>query len=332
MDEFCLAMDNYFTLPKVIKKLWDFGVGVVGTARFRSKAWPPKILKDVSKEKARFNEFYYMIDEFGTLVARWMDNGMVFCVSTLHRPGNMIKWLWKRPRVTILNKHHVSKIWGDKGTAQICIPTLIDDYNHWMDGVDVSDQRISYYHPTNLVCQRTWLPIFLQLLSIIRNNAYLVHCQFMGDTSFPHKKFTLRMINWFMKKCEEYVLTTTETESPKKTGTIATTSHLRNRVLKTPYHKKRQPSSIETLNFNFPRRFHQPDELHSLSTVNNSIGRGTCVMCSVKWPQLKAENPSLEFQREVSQTVKHCSYCLVHSRGSKTSFLCKKHFCEFHKK
>ena len=174
METFCLAMDNYFTLPKVIHKLREIGVGVVGTARFRSNGWPPKALKDISKDKARFNEFYYTIDNFGTLIARWMDNGMVFCVSTLHRPGNMIKRLRKRPRVTNNNKNHVSKIWGDKGTVQIFIPTLIDDYNHWMGGVDLCDQRIAYYHP-NLRCNRNWIPMFMQLMSIVRNNCYIVY-------------------------------------------------------------------------------------------------------------------------------------------------------------
>ena len=35
MDKFCIAMDNYFTLPKVIKALRDKNIGIVGTARFK---------------------------------------------------------------------------------------------------------------------------------------------------------------------------------------------------------------------------------------------------------------------------------------------------------
>ena len=72
----------------------------------------------------------------------------------------MIRRLQKRPWVTINNKNYASKIWGDKAKAQICIPTLIDGHNHWMGGVDVSDQKISHYHPTNLIYQRTRLPFF----------------------------------------------------------------------------------------------------------------------------------------------------------------------------
>ena len=28
----------------------------------------------------------------------------------------------------------------------IHIPKLVDEYNHWMGGVDIVDQRIVYYH------------------------------------------------------------------------------------------------------------------------------------------------------------------------------------------
>eukprot|EP00957_Ditylum_brightwellii_P116460 8883551-Ditylum_brightwellii.AAC.1 len=35
MGQFCLAMDNYFTVPKVIACLCEMNTGVVGTSRFR---------------------------------------------------------------------------------------------------------------------------------------------------------------------------------------------------------------------------------------------------------------------------------------------------------
>ena len=96
------------------------------------------------------------------------------------------------------------KIWGDKGATKIYIPTLIDDYNYWMGGVDVADQRIAYYHPSKLICQQNWIPIFIQLLSIIRNNAFIVHSKSMGKNWSPHKVFTQNMIAWLMlRACEE---------------------------------------------------------------------------------------------------------------------------------
>ena len=77
MSTFCIAMDNYFTLPGIIKKLRDKGISVVGTARFKNN-WPPKELKVIDKKDAQFNDFFYTYDENGTLIARWMGNGLVF--------------------------------------------------------------------------------------------------------------------------------------------------------------------------------------------------------------------------------------------------------------
>ena len=34
MKNFCIAIDNYFTLPGAISKLRELGIGIVGTARF----------------------------------------------------------------------------------------------------------------------------------------------------------------------------------------------------------------------------------------------------------------------------------------------------------
>ena len=76
-----------------------------------------------------------------------MDNGLVFCVSIINMPGEIIKRTRKRPRKTKLNSRHVDAIFGKNGKAEIFIPTLIDDYNHKMGGVDLVDQRIAYYQP-----------------------------------------------------------------------------------------------------------------------------------------------------------------------------------------
>ena len=81
MDKFCIAMDNYFTLPKVIKCLRELGVGVVGTARFR-RNWPPQFLKDVKQTDVTFNEFHYCFFE-NTLLARWIHRRQDHCPSTL---------------------------------------------------------------------------------------------------------------------------------------------------------------------------------------------------------------------------------------------------------
>ena len=173
MSMFCIAMDNYFTLPGVIKQLRDKCIGVVGTARFK-QSWPPKELKDIDKNDAEFNDFYYSYDEHGTLIGRWMDNTLVFLVSTIHRVGSIVQRERRRPQKTVTNKNHVDRVWGTSGKKKIYIPSLVDCYNHWMGGVDLADQRISYYMP-DLRCRRNWIPLFIQLLGMIRNNSYIIY-------------------------------------------------------------------------------------------------------------------------------------------------------------
>ena len=75
-----------------------------------------------------------------------MDNGLVFCMSTLHKVGKIVLRKGKRPCKTGRNKNHVDQVWGDEPVKEIDIPTLINDYNHWMGGVDLYNQQISYYH------------------------------------------------------------------------------------------------------------------------------------------------------------------------------------------
>ena len=47
------------------------------------------------------------------------------------------------------------------------IPQIINDYNHWMLGVDLVDQLIAYYRP-KIRCRCTWMPLFLHGADIIR--------------------------------------------------------------------------------------------------------------------------------------------------------------------
>ena len=112
-------MDNYFTLPKVCKKLGDLGIGVLGTAHGQGDEWPPPELNDTSlKSKVghvMFNSLFWTVDEFGTLVACWMDNSLVYIVTTVHNIKDTVKKERKRPRVTIKNKRHVDTVWDTLG-------------------------------------------------------------------------------------------------------------------------------------------------------------------------------------------------------------------------
>ena len=78
----------------------------------------------------------------------------------------------KRPRETPNNKKNVRLVWKEASRAEIEAPVAIDDYNHWMLGVDLADQLIAHYC-MKLGCRRTWMPLFMQLINIARANSYV---------------------------------------------------------------------------------------------------------------------------------------------------------------
>ena len=170
-QKYCVAMNNYFTLPKVVAMLRSYGIGCVGTARFRP-GWPSKNIKEIDEKRVDFNELLWSVDKYGTLLVRWMDNGLVFIVSTVHSVEQIRKRARKRPRATVRNKRHVDRVWGNKGKlflhliissktinadtyhlalhlvgkVKLWIPRIIDDYNHWMCGVDLADTIIQTFN------------------------------------------------------------------------------------------------------------------------------------------------------------------------------------------
>eukprot|EP00957_Ditylum_brightwellii_P104033 7925814-Ditylum_brightwellii.AAC.1 len=68
-----------------------------------------------------------------------------------------------------------------------------------MGGMDVSGQRIAYYHPNLCYCCN-WVPIFLQILSIMHSNAYVTHNDYYGKKSLSYKRFTMEWVRLCMQR------------------------------------------------------------------------------------------------------------------------------------
>ena len=74
---------------------------------------------------------------------------------------------------------------------EIRIPGCIDDYNHWMNGVNKCDQFVAYYRNC-LRCRRIWMPIMFHALDIMGVNAYIVFktlTEANNDPTIDHKSF-----------------------------------------------------------------------------------------------------------------------------------------------
>lgn len=198
--KYVVGADNYFTYPEVLTKCRDEGVSVVGTARAR-KGWPPKEIASVKDD--RFNTVYFMKTKDNYLIARWVDNNVVTMVTTHHDPTDAIKKCRRRPRTNSTNKKHVDEIWGEHPSCNVWIPVIIDDYNHFMLGVDVADQLIAYYRP-NVRCRRTWMPLMLHWLNCTRVNSFITHKGVCGKArAFSQKIFLITWIKHMLARAHK---------------------------------------------------------------------------------------------------------------------------------
>lgn len=82
----------------------------------------------------------------------------------------------RRPRIPKSDQAYravVNRIWGNHPTRILALPTAAVDYNLFMGGVDIADQRRSYF-TTQVRVARTWFPLFFWLLDTSIINAFLI--------------------------------------------------------------------------------------------------------------------------------------------------------------
>ena len=88
-------------------------------------------------------------------------------MTTVHDGQDTVVRTRKRPSNAQV---YITELWGDAPYKNLRIPVAIDDYNHYMGGVDQADQARSYY--TRHTRQyRTWKPLFIFLLQTSLSNA-----------------------------------------------------------------------------------------------------------------------------------------------------------------
>ena len=164
-------MDNYFTSIPLFRYLQSKGIGACGTIRTNSARFPKQLKVKGNLDWDTLSGV--VVDE--VLALLWVDNSIVTILTTIHSLGDewKIECSRRRPRLNIVNKSRVQATWGESPRKTVAIPKIIDDYNHHMGGVDIADQRRSYYN-TQITSRRTWMPIFFWLLDTAIINSYLI--------------------------------------------------------------------------------------------------------------------------------------------------------------
>lgn len=172
---YSLYMDNYFTTRNLLQLLLEHGYGGCGTSRPTEM---PPLLEELRRDHPKAVEWNraYAITIDRILFLAWQDNNLVLMQSTIHQPDKRIKRFRKRPArgaVNAANARIIRRLFGQTFKRKLPIPTIINDYNQYMNGVDLAQQFRTFYN-THRTTFRNWLPLLYWFIDAAIVNAFRI--------------------------------------------------------------------------------------------------------------------------------------------------------------
>ena len=190
-----IYMDNYYSSPELFRALKNLGLGACGTARV-DRIGMPSIFKNKKMEKGELKTRNL---DGGILALQWMDKRAVTMLSTFHDSSTS----------TIQRSRH-----AQGGIESVQKPTVIQDYNKYMGGVDQSDQMLSYYGFSHRTI-KWWRRAFFHLLDLSIVNAYILYKQ-QVNARCSHEQFRVELAKQLLFKSgqQAHALTLPSSLSP----------------------------------------------------------------------------------------------------------------------
>ena len=193
---YVVILDNLFLNVPVAHILLKYDIGCLGTTRKNTEGFP-RVLIDAKNHNRLLQWGEHVSIQVGkALCFLWQDNNAVLGVTTtfsMHRDTDFVVRSRKRPKKTSTNAAVTWPVFQGHARKDLAIPTLIDVYNHHMNGVDLANQiRRSF------TCQRPqqlrwWRPITFWLFDICANNSFLIWERFTSKSKAKsrrkHKQF-----------------------------------------------------------------------------------------------------------------------------------------------
>ena len=155
-----LYVDNYYTSPYLFLTLYLKGTYACGTARTNRKAYPPALAYEKSKANEPKRGFYNYRSNGPLMACVWKDKRAVNFLTTIH--------------------HATSDASVTKYKQKENCPPCLPDYQEFMGGVDLSDQRMAYYN-VGRRSRKWWKKIFSYILEACSQNAYVLKIYGQGD-------------------------------------------------------------------------------------------------------------------------------------------------------
>jgi hypothetical protein len=190
-----IYLDNYFTSIPLFSELRACNFGAVGTTRPHAE-FPKGLieLKARYSTKLKWNTLIAAVVQ-DVLCLAWQDNNIVLALSNIHTVDKVedFKETTRRcPAKTSTNGRIVQKGFGSEHIKDLQIPSFIDDYNHYMGGVDLANQFREVYE-THKPILRTWWPLFYWLIDIVCINACRLYQLHSDGRHLTHLQFRIEL-------------------------------------------------------------------------------------------------------------------------------------------
>ncbi|KAK2005455.1 hypothetical protein LZ32DRAFT_504758, partial [Colletotrichum eremochloae] len=145
-------LDNLFASIRLFRTLRNQQVGASGT--YRKDSGIDKILVVKKETEGRGGYTLYSYFRWGGRLLK--DNALVLFLSTVFQDGQEVLRSRRRPAGDTTAKKAARQVFSPDVRKDLPIPRAIDEYNHKMNGVDVSDQMRSYYQYNHPIRRGGW--------------------------------------------------------------------------------------------------------------------------------------------------------------------------------
>ncbi|KZL84279.1 hypothetical protein CI238_13510, partial [Colletotrichum incanum] len=174
-----IFLDNLFSSVRLLRALRKLQVGASGTCRVDSGIDRKLVAeKDTKGQGIPWGKIHCVPTSDGEVNQfSWKDNALVLFLTTVFQvtTKEQVIRARRRPAGDTAAKRAARKIIGADVRKDLPVPIPIDQYNHKMGGVDVSDQMRSYYQYCRPIRRGGWQSIAWNfLLEVVIVNSFML--------------------------------------------------------------------------------------------------------------------------------------------------------------
>ena len=173
--------DNFFTSPALLVKLLQMGIYATGTVSAKQKNIP--VLKH-DKEMKRGDHDWFPSNHLSAI--KWMGNKSVILLSNYFNPKE--------------TQQIERRVKGSKNKVKVTCPSVIQEYNQFMGGVDLSDQMKVTYEVDRRDKFPFHLHVFLDFLDIAVVNSKIVYNKIESAPSLSSLDFRCSIAQIMIRK------------------------------------------------------------------------------------------------------------------------------------